>query len=256
MRNQYPNLLCLLLLVAAVACQHTPNSHTDTKNDTLNTPGDTVIDLDEVLENKVLTWEQQQALTPEQVIELLKEGNEDFVNDRLTIRNSSQRVRQAASGQYPKAVVLSCLDSRVPVEDIFHRGIGDIFVGRVAGNIVNEDMLGSLEFGCKVSGSKLILVLGHEHCGAIKSAIDEAKLGNITALLEKIRPAVKTVNFDGERSSKNNSFVHAVCEQNVRLTVEKIRKNSPILAEMEKNKQITITGAMYDMGSGMVTFLK
>ncbi|KAA2242665.1 carbonic anhydrase [Chitinophaga agrisoli] len=256
MRDHFPKLLCILLLVAAVACNTATNKQSATKTDTLHTAGDTTIDLDDVLENQVLTWEQQQALTPEQVIDLLKEGNEDFVNDRLTVRNYTKRVRQAANGQYPKAVILSCLDSRVPVEDVFHRGIGDIFVGRVAGNIVNEDMLGSMEFGCKASGAKLILVLGHEHCGAIKSAIDEVKLGNITALLEKIRPAVKTVQFDGERSTKNKDFVHAVCEQNVKLTIDKIRKNSPILADMEKNKEIMIVGAMYDMSSGMVTFLK
>lgn len=215
-----------------------------------------VVDSNEVLENRVLTREQQNALTPQEVLKILKEGNDDFVNDRLTIRNSSARVRAAALSQFPKAVILSCLDSRVPVEDVFHRGIGDVFVARVAGNIVNEDMLGSMEYGCKVSGARLILVLGHEHCGAIKSAIDDVKLGNITALLAKIRPAVTSVTgFNGEKSSKNDSYVHAVCEQNVRLTVENIRKQSPILSEMEKNKELIIQGAVYDMNSGRVIFL-
>ncbi|NII27424.1 carbonic anhydrase [Pseudoflavitalea sp. X16] len=215
-----------------------------------------MVDSSEVLENSVLTQEQQNALTPAEVLNILKEGNDDFVNDRLTIRNTSSRIRAAAMSQYPKAVILSCLDSRVPVEDVFHRGIGDIFVARVAGNIENEDILGSMEYGCKVSGARLILVLGHEHCGAIKSAIDDVKLGNITALLAKIRPAVTSLTgFNGDKSSKNDSFVHAVCEQNVKLTIENIRKHSPILATMEKDKTIIIQGAIYNMGSGKVIFL-
>jgi carbonic anhydrase len=231
----------------------TPNA--GASDTTITGNGTIVIDTTEILESPILTQEQQRALTPEGVLNLLKEGNEDFVNDRLTIRNSSARIRKAALGQHPKAVILSCVDSRVPVEDVFHRGIGDIFVGRVAGNIVNAEMLGSMEFGCRVSGAKLILVLGHEHCGAIKSAIEDVKLGNITALLARIRPAVTSVPFNGDKTSKNDAFVHAVCEQNVRLTVENIRKNSPILTEMEKNKEIMILGAVYDMNSGKVAFL-
>lgn len=215
-----------------------------------------MVDSSDVLENNVLSQEQQNALTPTEVLNILKEGNDDFVNDRLTVRNTSSRIRAAAMSQYPKAVILSCLDSRVPVEDVFHRGIGDIFVARVAGNIENEDILGSMEFGCKVSGAKLILVLGHEHCGAIKSAIDDVKLGNITPLLAKIRPAVTSLTgFSGDKSSKNDSYVHAVCEQNVKLTIENIRKRSPILVEMEKNKTLIIQGAVYNMASGKVTFL-
>ncbi|MEZ2440343.1 carbonic anhydrase family protein [Chitinophaga sp. RCC_12] len=224
-------------------------------SDTSSTKKEVAVDSTDVLENKVLSSNEQQSLTPERVLDILKEGNEDFVNDRLTIRNTSSRVRAAALSQFPKAVILSCLDSRVPVEDVFHRGIGDVFVARVAGNIVNEDMLGSIEYGCKVSGAKVILVLGHEHCGAIKSAIDNVKLGNITALLSKIRPAVTSIKeFKGDMNSKNELYVHAVCEQNVRLTVENIRKNSPIIAEMEKKKQLIITGGVYDMNSGKVTF--
>jgi len=251
--NNYFYLAALLILLCACGGSQTPNNNA---SDTTATVKDTiVIDAAEVLESPVLTQEQQRALSPEQVLNLLKEGNEDFVNDRLTIRNSSARIRKSALGQYPKAVILSCVDSRVPVEDVFHRGIGDIFVGRVAGNVVNPDMLGSMEFGCKVSGAKLILVLGHEYCGAIKSAIDDVKLGNITTLLAKIRPAVTSAPFTGDKTSKNDAFVHAVCEQNVRLTVENIRKNSPILAEMEKNKEIMIVGGVYDMNSGKVVFL-
>lgn len=137
--------------------------------------------------------EIQAKLTPDLVLDILKKRNQEYVDDNLTIRNTSARIRKASLGQYPGAVILSCLDSRVPVEDVFHCGIGDLFVARVAGNIANEDILGSLEYGCKVSGAKLIVVLGHEHCGAIKSAIDNVKLGNITALLSKIRPALDSI---------------------------------------------------------------
>jgi carbonic anhydrase len=208
------------------------------------------------LVQEVLTKEQRDALLPDDVLKSFKEGNERFINNNLTERDHSAQVRKSASGQFPKAVVLSCLDSRVPVEDVFDRGIGDIFVGRVAGNFVNEDLLGSMEFGCKVAGAKLILVLGHEHCGAIKAAIDNVKLGNITAMLSKILPAVKKTEYDGDRTSKNEAFVHKVCESNVRNTIEKIRKNSPILKELEDNAQIKIVGGIYDMDSGVVTFIQ
>lgn len=204
---------------------------------------------------EVLTKEERDALTPDDVINLLKEGNERFINNDLTKRDHSEQVRKSATGQFPKAVVLSCLDSRVPVEDVFDRGIGDIFVGRIAGNFVNEDMLGSMEFGCKVAGSKLILVMGHEHCGAIKSAIDDVKLGNITAMLSNIQPAVEKTKYDGERTSENEAFVHQVCVNNVENTIEEIRTNSPILKEMEDNGEIKIVGAIYDMDSGKVDFL-
>ena len=213
---------------------------------------------EEVLVNTVLTAEQQAKLTPQQVLDLLIKGNDDFVNDNLTIRNNSQRVREAALGQYPKAVVLSCLDSRVPVEDVFHRGIGDIFVARVAGNVVNEDILGSMEYACKVSGSKLIVVLGHEYCGAIKSAIDDVKLGNITTLLGKIKPAVAVAgkSFEGEKSSSNPAFVEEVCIDNVHQGIADIRAKSPILKEMEDKGEIMIVGGVYDMKTGEVEFLK
>jgi carbonic anhydrase len=209
----------------------------------------------EVIAGKVLTAEEQSALAPDTVLDILKEGNREFVEGALTVRNNSERIRQASLGQYPLAVVLSCLDSRVPVEDVFHRGIGDIFVARVAGNIVNEDILGSLEYACKVSGSKVILVLGHEHCGAIKSAIDDVKLGNITPLLAKIRPAVlSSSDFVGEKTSANAKYMHHVCEQNVKLSVRNIREHSPILKEMEEEGKILIVGAVYDMGTGKVNF--
>ncbi len=215
------------------------------------------IEKSHILTNTVLTKEQQSQLSPQQVLDILKEGNEEFVNDNLTVRNNSQRVRDAAMGQYPKAVVLSCLDSRVPVEDVFHRGIGDIFVARVAGNVVNDDILASLEYACKVSGSKLVVVLGHEHCGAVKSAIDDVKLGNITTLLSKVKPAITKAKagFKGETTSKNPAFVEAVCDHNVHNAIDEIRTKSPILKEMEKNGEIKIVGGVYDMETGKVSFL-
>jgi len=203
----------------------------------------------------VLTKEEQDALTPDMVIQSLKEGNERFQRNDLTSRDHSAQVRKSVQAQFPKAIVLSCVDSRVPVEDVFDRGIGDVFVARVAGNFVNEDILGSMEFACKVSGSKLILVLGHEHCGAVKAAIDDVKLGNITPMLTKIKPAVETVSYEGERTSKNQAFVHMVSESNVRLAMEKIRTDSPILKEMADNGEIKIVGALYDMDNGKVRFL-
>lgn len=209
-----------------------------------------------VIPSTILTREQQDKLTPDQVISELMKGNEEYVNDRLTIRNTSARIREASLGQYPKAVILSCLDSRVPVEDVFHEGIGDLFVARVAGNIINEDILGSMEYGCKVSGSKLVLVLGHEYCGAVKSAIDGVKLGNITALLSKIQPAVKHVadSLKSMLSSKDAASVEMVCDENVRMAVAGIRRSSPILREMEQKGEIRIIGAVYDMRSGKVDF--
>lgn len=208
------------------------------------------------LVEKVLTAEEQAALTPEEVIESFKAGNTRFVNNDLTARDHSAQVRNTTLGQFPKAIVLSCVDSRVPVEDVFDRGIGDVFVARVAGNFVNEDILGSMEFACKVSGSKLILVMGHEYCGAVKAAIDGVELGNITAMLTKIQPAVKMSQvFEGEKSSKNNDFVHAVCQNNVRNTIDQIRLQSPILKEMEDKGEIKIAGAVYNMSTGKVEWL-
>lgn len=203
----------------------------------------------------VLSQEEQAALQPDQVIQILKEGNLRFMNNDLTARNHSEQVRKSTLAQYPKAVILSCLDSRVPVEDVFDRGIGDLFVARVAGNFVNQDILGSMEFACKVAGSKLVVVMGHEHCGAIKAAIDDVKLGNISAMLEKIKPAVSLVAYDGERSAKNAEFVHMVAESNVKNTINQIRLNSPILKEMEDNGTIKIVGALYDMDNGEIVWI-
>ena len=202
----------------------------------------------------VLTREQQAAYTPQKALDDLLAGNRRFVADDLTQRNHSQRVREAYEGQFPKAVILSCLDSRIPVEDVFDLGIGDIFVARVAGNFVNEDILGSMEFGCRVAGAKVIMVIGHTSCGAVRAAIDDVKLGNITSMLAKIRPAIeKGSPFDGKKGSDNPAYVAHVCRENVRLAVETIRERSEILRTMEAEGSIKIVGAYYDLRSGEVT---
>jgi carbonic anhydrase len=204
----------------------------------------------------VLTREEQARLTPARVLELLREGNARFVNGEVTLRNHKAQVRRAAANQFPKAIVLSCVDSRVPVEDVFDRGIGDLFVARVAGNFVNVDILGSMEFACKVSGAKLILVLGHEHCGAVKGAIDAVELGNITAMLRNIRPAVESFpHYARDKTSANAEFVHLVAQRNVELSLANIRQGSPILQGMVSAREIDIVGAMYDMTTGQVSFM-
>lgn len=174
----------------------------------------------------VMSKAKQDILTPDVIINSLMDGNERFVNNELTARDYSKQVKNSAGGQYPEAVILSCLDSRIPVEEIFDRGIGDLFVARVAGNFVNEDMLGSLEFACKVSGSKLIVVFGHNHCGAIRAAVDNVKLGNITSMLEKIQPAVDNVDYDGDKSSANAEYVAKVCESHINNTIDNIKKTA------------------------------
>ncbi|HSY62741.1 MAG TPA: carbonic anhydrase family protein [Cytophaga sp.] len=204
---------------------------------------------------RVLSAEEQSKLTPDEVIISLKEGNKRFCSGSLTMRDHSKQIRDAVRGQFPKAVVLSCVDSRVPIEDVFDKGIGDMFVARVAGNIVNEDILGSMEFSCKVSGAKLVLVMGHEYCGAIKGAIDNVQLGNLTGLLQKIRPAVdRCCDFPGAQTSKNPQFVDLVVRENIKVAVLNIRAQSPILREMEEAGEIKIIGAYYDMDNGQVTF--
>lgn len=207
------------------------------------------------LVEKVLTAEEQAQLTPGDVIKNLQAGNERFINNDLTARDHTEQVRKSTYGQFPKAVVLSCLDSRIPVEDVFDKGIGDIFVARVAGNFVNEDILGSMEFGCKVAGAKAILVMGHERCGAIKAAIDRVEMGNITQMLTKIEPAVEqSQDFLGEKTSKNMEFVSYVAQNNVRNTIKVIKEQSEVLKEMEEKGEIKIVGAVYNMDSGKVTF--
>ncbi len=203
-----------------------------------------------------LTQEWQQSLTPERIIELAKIGNQRFVSGQPIQRNYERDIHDTKKAQYPAAIVLSCIDSRAPAEIIFDAGIGNIFNARVAGNVADPDMAGSMEFACKVSGSKLVLVMGHTNCGAVKGAIDKVQLGNLTQLLERIYPAVEAMsNFAGEKSSKNLEYVDAVAAKNVQLTVQDIRKISPILAELEQQKKIMIVGAMYSVKTGKVDFL-
>lgn len=204
----------------------------------------------------IMSAQKQKAMTPDQVIASFVDGNKRFVANDKTVRDHNKAVRETAEGQFPMACVLSCLDSRIPVEDVFDKGIGDLFVARVAGNFVNTDILGSMEFACKASGSKVILVLGHEHCGAIMHAIDGTKLGNITAMLANIKPAVEmTKGIEGEKKSSNAALVHAVAINNVKHNIEQIRKRSPILKEMEEKGEIKIVGGFYDLATGMVTML-
>jgi carbonic anhydrase len=207
--------------------------------------------------SNVMTKSEQDLLTPNQVLQEFKEGNKRFNSGNITQREHSEEIRKVATdGQFPKAMVLSCLDSRVPVEDVFDQGIGDVFVGRVAGNFVNTDLLGSMEFACKVAGAKLILVMGHQHCGAVKGAIDDVHLGNITAMLSNIKPAVEmSKNFEGEKSSKNEAFVKVVAQNNIKNTIAQIRAKSDILKEMETKGEIKIVGAFYTLRTGKLEFV-
>ncbi len=209
------------------------------------------------LRERVLTQAEQQALTPDKVLEMLHAGNQRFLDGTLTLRDHSAQVRKAAVGQFPKAIILSCVDSRVPVEDVFDRGIGDIFVTRNAGNFVNVDVLGGMEFACKVAGAKLILVMGHEDCGAVKGAIDNVKLGNLTAMLKNIRPSVRQVEkVEGEGTSSDEQFVQKVIARNVLDAIANIRKQSPVLVDLEKQGTLKIVGAVYNMDSGAVEFIE
>ena len=207
------------------------------------------------VKESVTTAEQQKALTPAIILQNLKDGNKRFTDNNITARDHSKLVRDAVAGQYPKSVILSCLDSRIPVEDVFDKGIGDMFVARVAGNVVNTDILGSMEYACKVSGSKLIVIMGHSNCGAVKSAIDNVQLGNITSMLAKIKPAVKqSQQYTGEKTSKNIEYTDVVGNNNVLYAIEQVKKLSPVLNEMIQKEQIKIVGAYYDMKTGKVTF--
>jgi carbonic anhydrase len=201
-----------------------------------------------------LTKEQRDRMTPEDILAVMKKGNERFRLGEKATRNYLAEQRAAAKGQFPAAVVLSCIDSRAPAEVIMDLGIGDIFNARVAGNIANKDILGSMEFACKVAGAKVILVLGHTSCGAIKGAIDNVELGNLTSLLGKIRPAVMATRFQGERTSKNLAFVDAVARKNVELTMSYIRDKSAILNELESKKSVKLAGALYNLETAIVEF--
>jgi|TARA_B100001094_G_C18048647_1_gene728827 carbonic anhydrase len=203
------------------------------------------------------TQETQSKMTPELSLQNLREGNKRFQENVRLSRNLVQQVRETASGQYPYATVLSCIDSRVSSELIFDQGMGDLFSIRIAGNFVNEDILGSMEFACKLAGTKLVVVLGHTACGAVKGACDHARLGNLTTLINKIEPAVAAVSEPTDeslRNSKNIDFVNQVAEKNVMMTIENIRDQSPVLAEMEANNEIKIIGGMYNISNGEVIF--
>ncbi len=206
---------------------------------------------------KAHTKETQAAMTPQKSLQYLKEGNQRFQDNSGANRNLMQQVSETTHGQFPFATILSCIDSRVSAELVFDQGVGDIFSVRIAGNFVNEDILGSMEFACKLAGTKLVVVLGHTSCGAVKGACDHARLGNLTKLIEKIEPAVEAVTEPEDnalRNSGNLDFVNTVAVKNVQLTIENIRKESPILSEMEKNNEIMIVGAMYDISNGSVSF--
>jgi carbonic anhydrase len=206
---------------------------------------------------KTLTKEMQNAISPSMALDLLKEGNKRFVNNLKINRNLLQQANETSDGQHPFAVILSCIDSRTSAELIFDQGLGDVFSIRIAGNIVNEDILGSMEFGCKVAGAKAIVVLGHKKCGAIKGACDNVALGNLTGLIEKIKPAVdQEMITSNNRTSSNASFVENVAELNVSLSVKNILLKSPIIAEMVKNEEITIVGGVHDISSGEVKFFE
>ena len=202
-----------------------------------------------------LTHAQREELTPDDILGLMKKGNKRFSSGQREDHNYLAQQRASASGQYPFAVLLSCIDSRAPAETIMDLKIGDIFNSRVAGNVENPDILGSMEFACKLAGAKVVLVMGHTACGAIKGAIDNAQLGNLTGLLAKIRPAVEATAYSGDRSAKNYAFVDAVARKNVELTMTNIRRDSPVLAGMESSGAIKIAGAMYNLKTGIIDFL-
>jgi len=201
------------------------------------------------------TKESLERLTPDLALEILKEGNKRFVNNIKTHRNLLQQVNETSSGQFPFAAILSCIDSRTSAELIFDQGLGDILSIRIAGNILNDDILGSMEFSCKLAGSKLVVVLGHTKCGAIEGACNNVVLGHITTLLDKIKPAIEQESqTTSKRNGSNQSFVKRVTENNVFITVSKIREQSSILNEMEQAKEIKIVGGLYDLDTGQVTF--
>jgi carbonic anhydrase len=200
------------------------------------------------------TKAQRDQMTAEQILATMQEGNERFRTGKETPHNYLAQQKARATGQYPAAVILSCIDSRAPAETIMDLGIGDVFNARVAGNIANDDILGSLEFACQLAGAKVVLVMGHTACGAIKGAIDQAELGHLTGLLAKIRPAVEATRYEGDRSATNAGSVDAVARTHVELTVADLRRRSPVLADLEARGVLKIAGAMYDITTAQVAF--
>ena len=209
------------------------------------------------MKNLAITKDVQDTLTPQSVLQDLLDGNQRFIDGKSQIVDNNALINQTIGGQFPKAVVLSCIDSRVPVETVLDQAIGDIFVSRVAGNFENIDILGSLEYSCKAAGSKLVLVLGHESCGAVKAACDGVQLGNITAMLDNIMPAVELSKSEvaGESNSSNNEFVAKTVENNVKLTIERIKNKSDILKDMGNTGEIAIVGGVYSLSTGRVQLI-
>lgn len=251
MKNSLKVLVVSLLVISFIGCND-PTA----KNEAANVIA--AVNEMELPIKSVLTAEEQAGMTADEIIGRLKKGNENFVNNNLTRRDHSEQRRLSAIAQYPKAIVLSCVDSRVPVEDVFDLGIGDIFVARVAGNIENDDIVGSMEFATAVAGSKVILVLGHTACGAVKHAIDNtdaAGLGmnHLQGLLDEIKPVMEG-KTDADQNSKNTDFVNLVINENVSKTVNDIKENSPKLKQMEEAGAIKIVGATYNMETGKVVF--
>ncbi|WP_026839715.1 carbonic anhydrase family protein [Gillisia sp. JM1] len=206
---------------------------------------------------KAHTKETQATMTPKKALNFLREGNLRFQNNLKANRNLLEQVNDTSEGQFPFATILSCIDSRVSAELVFDQGLGDVFSVRIAGNFVNQDILGSMEFACKLAGTKLIVVLGHTACGAVKGACDDAKLGNLTSMLAKIKPAVEAVKEPKDaslRNSSNSEFVDNVSAKNVQLSIDRIMKESDVLSEMQSNGEIKIIGAMYDINTGTVDF--
>ena len=252
MKNTYLKFALVCMSVAMVSCKAYKE-----KSEQSISESKTSISVQKPIQNHVVTAEEQSKLTATDVLADFKAGNERFRNNNLTVRDHKEQIRKSAEGQYPKAFVLSCVDSRVPVEDVFDQGIGDIFVGRVAGNFADENMLGSMEFACKVAGAKVIVVMAHQHCGAVKATIDDVKLGNITSLVDNIKPAIEmSSSFTGEKMVKNNDYVKLVAENNVKHTIENIRKKSPILKEMESKGEIKIVGVYYSLETGKLDFIQ
>ena len=202
-----------------------------------------------------LTKEQRDRMSPDQVLDELKQGNERFRTGKTQSRDYRDQQRTSAAGQFPAAAILGCIDSRAPADIIFDAGIGDTFNARIAGNVVNDDLIGSLEFACAVAGAKVLLLFGHTACGAIKGAIDDVEMGNLTGLLARVKPAISATTFAGEKSSKNAAYVDAVARTNVLLGLDNIRRRSPILADLEKQKAIRMVGGMYDLATGIVEFM-
>jgi carbonic anhydrase len=249
MRNISIMAVILAIPVLLGACKE-KNAKENLLNFTKSSAGDYI-----PLVESVLTPEERSKLTPDHVIEALKTGNQRFIQNDLTVRDHSKQIREAVMGQFPKAVVLTCIDSRLPVEDLFDRGIGDMFVTRVSGNVAGEEIIGSIEYASKLAGAKLVMVLGHEHCQAVISAIDGVDLGNFSQVTDKIRPAIeKESDYKGEKTSMNPEYVELVTRNNVDLSVSDIRNGSSILQEMEKNGEIKIVGAYYDLDAGEVVF--